>query len=413
MRDFYPDDMHARLAIFSAWENAARRHAFLQYDSCVVESLDLLKRKGGEEIGEQLYTFKDKSDRDLALRAEMTPTLARMVAARQSALPLPLKWFAIAQCFRYERTTKGRKREHYQWNLDVLGEDAMTAEAEVLATAADALSILGLGHKDVTIRLNSRALMADLFLKAGIDSAHHQTVFLGLDKRGKETDEQIAGILKAGGLDSRAVSAAFDLMRIASLEDALQMLGSETPAYARLRELMGLLGNYGLGDMIAFDISVVRGLGYYTGAVFEAYDSQRKFRALFGGGRYDNLLTSIGGAPMSGVGLGFGDVVITELMNDLGLKFQPPTTKTVAIGFMEDAQQQVAIAVAQSLRRAGRQVDMSLRSQKPKQFFSRAGNAGYAEAVFIGPDDVAGGSIRCKDLATRTERVIQLAQILQ
>ena len=148
MRDFYPEDMAVRNAIFGAWTAAATRFGFQHYDACVVESLDLLKRKSGEEIIEQIYAFTDKSNRELALRAEMTPTLARMVAARQGSLSFPLKWFTIAQCFRYERMTKGRKREHYQWNLDIIGEPAVAAEAEVIATAIQALEFQGLGRND-------------------------------------------------------------------------------------------------------------------------------------------------------------------------------------------------------------------------------------------------------------------------
>jgi histidyl-tRNA synthetase len=184
MRDFYPEDMAARNAVFDVWKNASSRHGFVPYDACVVEQLSLLKRTSGEEIVDQIYAFTDKSGRELALRPEMTPTLARMVAARQTALTMPLKWYTIAQCFRYERMSKGRKREHYQWNLDIIGEPSVAAEVDVLATAATALSSLGLSAADYRIHFNSRALLADLLSSAGIPPEQHASCLLALDKLG-------------------------------------------------------------------------------------------------------------------------------------------------------------------------------------------------------------------------------------
>ena len=184
MRDFYPEDMVLRNRVFDAWRAAAVASGFEHYDACVVESLALLKRKAGEEVENQVYAFQDKSGRDIALRAEMTPTLARMVAQRQGSLQFPLKWFCIAQCFRYERMTKGRKREHYQLNLDVVGEEAVSGEAEVLAAAIDAMRRMGVPDGAYRVRLSSRALLAELLAASGIAEDRHASVFLALDKRG-------------------------------------------------------------------------------------------------------------------------------------------------------------------------------------------------------------------------------------
>ncbi|MDD5708845.1 MAG: ATP phosphoribosyltransferase regulatory subunit, partial [Kiritimatiellae bacterium] len=317
MRDFYPEEMAWRNRVFDAWRQAAACFGFAPYDACVVESLELLQRKSGEEVSEQIYAFEDKSGRRLALRPEMTPTLARMIAARQGQLHFPVKWSAIAQCFRYERMTRGRKREHYQWNLDVVGESDVTAEAEILAAAAQALRRMGMPDGAYRIHVNNRALLSELLSRTGIAAEHHAAVFLALDKRGKLSDEEIAGLLASEGLPAGAVEQTFALMAVRTLEQAEAMAGAGSPAVARLRDLFGLAERYGIADRLCFDIAVIRGLAYYTDIVFEAFDVERKFRAIFGGGRYDNLLTAIGGAPTPAVGLGFGDVVVVEILKEL------------------------------------------------------------------------------------------------
>ena len=404
MRDFYPGEMEKRNAIFDAWIGAARQFGFAQYDACVVESLDLLRRKGGEEIVEQIYTFKDKSGRELALRPEMTPSLARMIAARQGALAFPLKWFAIPQCFRYERMSRGRKREHFQWNLDIVGEPSVAAEAEVLACAFRALELMGLAP-DVRVHYSSRALLSDLMLKLGIPRQEHAAAFLALDKRGKVDDAEISSLLLAGGMDAARAGAMFDILKIATLDDAVRLLGERTSSAQALESLSSLLDAHGLAGRARFDIGVVRGLGYYTGIVFEAFDLDRKFRAIFGGGRYDRLLQDVGGSAMTAVGLGFGDVVVGELLEDKGRLSAISRRADLAVGYMEDAQQEAAIRVASAFRRSGQCVDMSVRSEKAKAFFGRAGKGGARQAVYIGPDDVAKGEIRLKNLDDRSEQI--------
>ncbi|MBU4286363.1 MAG: histidine--tRNA ligase [Verrucomicrobia bacterium] len=412
MRDFYPTEMAVRNAIFDAWVRSARTFGFAQYDACVVESLDLLKRKSGEEIVAQIYAFKDKSNRDLALRPEITPTLARMIVARQGQLAFPLKWFAVAQCFRYERMSRGRKREHYQWNLDVVGEACVSAEVEVLACAVHALSLLGLNAGEVKVHLSSRALLADLLAKAGIPTAFHAATFLALDKRGKLEDADIRRLLQESGLNVAAIEAVFRIVGIKSLDQAAAMLGEQTPSLAAVQTLFRLANEYDLGAMLLFDIGVVRGLGYYTGMVFEAFDAERKFRALFGGGRYDNLLGDVGGVPMTAVGLGFGDVVIAELLADKGRLAGQQAKLNCAVGYMEDLQQAIAMRLAQAMRRAGQSVDVALHAEKPKQFFGRVGKGGFQKAVYVGPDDVARDTVRIKNLDDRTEEEKSLNDLI-
>ncbi|MFO7536259.1 MAG: histidine--tRNA ligase [Kiritimatiellia bacterium] len=408
MRDFYPEEMAVRNAIFAAWAGAARQSGFVQYDSCVVENLALLKRKGGEEIAEQLYTFQDKSGRDLALRAEMTPTLARMVAARQNQLPLPLKWFAIAQCFRYERMSRGRKREHYQWNLDIIGEESVSAEAEVVATAVRAMARLGLGPADAQVRVNSRALLGDLLARSGIEPAHHAAVFLALDKRGKIDDNAIADILRLEGLNPAAIDAAFRILALESFEQVQAALGEPTPASIELAQFFALAADHGIRDSVLFDISIIRGLGYYTGIVFECFDTARQFRAIFGGGRYNNLLGILGGKPMGAVGIGFGDVVVAEVLAEKGRLPSGHEEGLLHIGYMDESQRGTAIRLAAALRAQGRCVNLGLSREKPKAFFARAGKSGVGEAAYIGPDDVARGNVRVKNMADRSEREMPL-----
>ena len=408
MRDFYPEDMLWRNRVFDAWRQAAVAFGFQPYDACVVESLELLQRKSGEEVSEQIYHFEDKSGRQLALRHEMTPTLARMIAARQGQLSFPVKWFTLAQCFRYERMTRGRKREHYQWNMDVIGEESVSAEIEILAAAAASLKNMGMPDGAYKIHVNNRALLAELLAKSGIAPEHHAAVFLALDKRGKITDEEIATLLKTEGLDEPAVRKTFELLAVQTLDQAAELAGPDSPALVTLRELFALASIYGIADRLVFDIAVIRGLSYYTGIVFEAFDTEHKFRAIFGGGRYDSLLTTIGGAPTPAVGLGFGDVVVVEVLKDLLGETAAAEKSGVVIGYMFPEQREAATRLARALREKGEKVDLMLARQKPKQFFSHAGSGTAADAVFIGPDDVAKGVAKRKHLATREETEIPL-----
>ena len=397
MRDFYPEDMVWRNKVFDAFRAAGEAAGFDPYDACVVESYELLARKAGEEVGEQIYHFQDKSERHLALRAEMTPTLARMVAQRQKELAFPLKWTTIAQCFRYERMTKGRKREHYQWNMDIIGEESVLAEAEVIGAACDALRRMGLSNADFRVHVSNRALLSELLAASGIPADLHAQVFLALDKRGKMPDTEIAAMLKDGGLDENEVKATFAIMETKSYEKCPELV-----------ELFQLAEVAGFADCLMFDIAVIRGLSYYTGVVFECFDTAGEFRAIFGGGRYDNLLTTIGGEPTSAVGLGFGDVVVTELLKSRLGADAAKAKKGVAVGFMFPEQRAAAVKLAAMLRAAGERVDLALKSQKPKKFFSHADSTGAAKAVFLGPDDVEKGVARMKNMETREETEVCL-----
>ncbi len=409
MRDFYPEDMRWRNRIFDAWRAAAEQFGFQNYDACVVESLELLQRKSGEEVSEQIYAFEDKSGRKLALRPEMTPTLARMVAARQSRLPFPIKWYTTAQCFRYERMTRGRKREHYQLNMDIIGSQDVLCEAEILGAAVASMRAMGMPDSAWYIHVSSRALLGELLARSGIPEAQHPAVFIALDKRGKISDEEIASLLRAEGLDDTAVAKTFELLAVTTLDEAAALAGEASPAVANLRELFALAQTMGYGELLMFDIAVIRGLSYYTGIVFEAFDAQRKFRAIFGGGRYDSLLALVGGQPTPAVGMGFGDVVVGEVLREVLGDAITFTRAGYCVGYMTDDQRPAAVALAARLRAEGHSVDLSLLAQKPKHFFGKAGNSQAKYAVYLGPDDVASGTAQAKDLETREAHPIALA----
>ena len=334
--------------------------------------------------------------------------LARMVAAKQGSLTFPLKWFTIAQCFRYERTTRGRKREHFQWNLDIVGEPSLHAEAEIIAAAVDGMATMGLGASDIVIDFSNRAMLSDILSNLGIEGDDHAAAFVALDKRGKIPDDQIKGILGAYGLSDDRVGKVFDVLGIQSMDDVAAVLPADCESYQDLLRFVDLMDTYGLAAHMHFNIGVIRGLAYYTGIVFEAFDAGRELRAVFGGGRYDNLLSSIGGAPATAVGLGFGDVVIGELLAMKREGDATPSRGGVLVGYMQEAQRLAAIRVAGALRADGQNVDLALSPEKAKKFFPRCNKGGYNDAVYIGPDDLAAGTVRIKDLATREEREMAL-----
>ena len=305
--------------------------------------------------------------------------------------------------------TRGRKREHYQWNLDIIGEDSPCAEAEVLSAAIHALRLLTFEDQDIHVLFSSRAVLSALIEKLGVPPASHQAVFLALDKRGKLPDAEIADLMLTAGIPADSVTRILEAIGASSLDAVTEIIGPESVAAVNLRSFQALLQAYGMGHIVRFDLSVVRGLSYYTGIVFEAYDAAREFRAVFGGGRYDNLLQDIGGKPATAVGLGFGDVVVAELLSAKGHHVGVAAPAGTAVSYMEDAQRPVAVAVACGMRRKGEIADLALHHEKAKAFFSRVGRASFRNAVYVGPDDVAKGVLRLKDLQTRTETEIPLA----
>ena len=321
-RDFYPDELARRAHIFQAWRAVARRYAFVEYDGPPLEPLDLYTRKSGDEIVAQLYNFTDKGGREVALRPEMTPTFARMVGARANALRKPVRWFSIPQLFRYERAQRGRLREHYQLNVDIVGESSEVADAELLGAAIDIMRDLGLTAVDVRARVSDRRLLGGILTTLGVTEGQIPAVYAVVDKIARQPREVSAEKLTAAGLTPTQVERVLGLAAGTTFDAVRAEFGS-APAAAEHVERFGRylehLEALGFGAWVDLDLSIVRGLAYYTGIVFELFDAKGELRAICGGGRYDTLLKSLGGTDLPALGFGMGDVVLGELLADRGL----------------------------------------------------------------------------------------------
>jgi len=394
-RDFYPEPLphtdvwscDARQYIFEKWRTTARRYGFREYDGPPLEPLDLFTTKSGEEIVGQLYNFKDKGDRDVSLRPEMTPTLARMVAAHERNYKKPIKWFAIPQLFRYERQQKGRLREHFQFNADLVGETDPAADAELIALLIDTLRAFGLTAEDFVIRLSSRNAWQDFFKHGGGDTAHEYNFFQIIDKLERTAPEESEKKLAAMGFSRAAVNAFIEQ-------------GEPT---AELKYILNNLAVRGLRDFIKIDYQVIRGLAYYTGVVFEAFDRKGEFRAIAGGGRYDNLVKLISGDKVNlpALGFGMGDVVLLELLKARGLLPKFDATTDVFVLVEDEALRPVSLKLVHDLRAAGYAVEYPLTPAKPDKQFKRAQDLKVAYTARMDSDSY----VRIRNLKTREEVV--------
>jgi histidyl-tRNA synthetase len=402
-RDFYPEDLRFREWLFGHFRAVSRSFGFEEVDAPVLEHEELFTRKAGEEIVDQLYHF-ELHDRRFALRGEITPSLARMVIARHGALRFPLRWFSIPQCWRYERMTRGRRREHYQWNMDVWGEADVTAEAELIAALLALLDRLGLSRDDVKVRINSRSLLEET-LCAGV-LAGRKEIFPALcvviDKLDKIGADAVVELLTATDgdvrLDPTDARSVVEGLTTRNLDDAVARAPQDSAAAAELVRLFGLLDAYGCADRVIFDASIVRGLAYYTGVVFEAFDSGGELRAICGGGRYDRLLEQLGGPATPAVGFGFGDVVIAELLADKGLRPElPPAVDALVFSFGDD-ERPAATRLAAALRSRGESVQLVLGPSRLKRVLSEADRAGASRVYLIGSDELAAGEALVRNL---------------
>jgi histidyl-tRNA synthetase len=399
----------------ATWREVARRHAFEEYDGPPLETLDLYVEKSGEEIVGQLYNFTDKGGRDVALRPEMTPTLARMVGARAGGLRKPIRWFSVPQLFRYERTQRGRLREHFQWNVDIVGEADISADAEVLATALDALVALGLGADDIVARFNDRRLLERLFLHAGVPSDRLLTAYAAVDKLTREPRERIRERLVSGGLDeatAERVLHVFDvgggLQGFHAEFGALEGVGAEIERLVAYGEHLGELG---LRDYIAFDPTIVRGLAYYTGTVFEIFDRQGELRAICGGGRYDGLLRSVSDVDLPAAGFGMGDVVLGELLAERGLLPSTAPSVDYYLVAVTGAERPLIRRIAAHLRAHGNSVAYGLRESGVGRQFKDADALGAARTLVLGPDETSAGVAVVRAMDTGEERRVPLAEL--
>jgi histidyl-tRNA synthetase len=392
-----------------------RRYAFVEYDGPPLEPLDLYRTKSGDELVGQLYTFTDKGDREVALRPEMTPTFARMVAARANTLRKPVRWFSVPQLFRYERQQKGRLREHFQLNADIVGEAGVTADAELVALALDIMRELGLTPDDVNARVSDRRLLDALLLHAGVKTERIPAVYAVIDKRGREPREIFTEKLNAAAGSEEVAGRVESFLGKSDLDEIVSSIG-DAPGLAdhveRMRQYLAYVKALGFSDWVRLDLSIVRGLAYYTGVVFELFDTAGEFRAICGGGRYDTLLDTLGGVDLPALGFGMGDVVIGELLRKRGLF--PETAGRTDYWVVSDDEALVpeVMAVASRLRRAGRSVEYPLKQQQLARQLKAASAAGADKAVLLRQDAFSSGQVTVKDLRDGSENAIPLDDLI-
>ena len=406
-RDFYPEPLphqdvwsaDARQYIFDHWRATAKRYGFREYDGPPLESLELFTTKSGDEIIGQLYNFKDKGERDISLRPEMTPTLARMIAAHERSYKKPIKWFTLPQLFRYERQQKGRLREHFQLNADIIGETDPAADAELIALLIDTLRTLRLTEADFVVRLSSRNAWHDFFHSRHGKPEKEYEFYQVVDKLEREKPETNQEKLAALGF---------------SLVEVMSFIEKAEPT-TELQQILDNLAARGLDDYVKVDYGVIRGLAYYTGIVFEAFDRKGELRAIAGGGRYDNLIKLISGGKVNlpALGFGMGDVVLLELLKARGLLPKFDAAVDVFCLIEDESLRRDSLKLIQQLREAGLVVEYALTPAKPDKQFKRAQELKAGRTVRLERNGAGEVVVRSKELRTREERTLTWDEVLK
>jgi histidyl-tRNA synthetase len=391
-RDFYPETMAFRNWLYQKIRGISERFGYQEYEAPLLERLELYAAKSGEElVKEQSFVLTDRGGDELALRPELTPSLARMVAQEQATLVLPVRWFSFGPFWRYERPQRGRSREFFQWNIDLLGSESSSADGEIVSIAAEFFRSLGLTGDDVVIRINSRRLMERKLAEIGIGEKMRVEVFRLIDRRDRLPVDKWRDWALDIGLTQGQLAALADLL-------ADPNLWQESD---ELREVFGPAEAFGLADYLLYDAGIVRGLDYYTGPVFEAYDRAGRFRAIFGGGRYDNLVADVGGERITGVGFAMGDVIIELLLERLGKRPELPLTpSTVLVTLFDEALYDETVALAGRLRRAGINAEQSLEPIRLGKQLRYADRKEIPYVIILGPDEVKAGQVVLKDMET-------------
>lgn len=388
-RDFYPAECAARDHIFNVWRETCRRFGFVAYDGPPLETLELYTTKSGEEIVHQLYNFVDKGERHIALRPEMTPTFARMAGSRHREFKKPIKWFSIPQLFRYERPQKGRLREHYQWNVDIVGEADLGAEVEAISLLLSSLTQMGLTSKDVVVRLSDRIFWSDFLKARNVPESEWYEFFQALDK-----------MERADEIETRK--------KLGRLADDVYNVFNHPTSSERLDRLTRQLSSMGWADFIQVDLKIIRGLAYYTGTVFEVHDRSGAFRAIAGGGRYDHLLKLISGNDLPAFGFGMGDLVLAELLKEKNLlpSYQPKIDYFIVIG--DESHRDNALRLASSLRNHGHSVDYPLAEMKFNKQLEMGSDRGAAYALIV-DDKFKESKLGLRNLTDRSQSEISFS----
>ncbi|MCL1947423.1 MAG: histidine--tRNA ligase [Chitinivibrionia bacterium] len=408
-RDFYPEDAIIRDYIFDSWRKSCEKYGFEPYDAPVFEHLEVYTQKSGDEIEGQLYTFEDKGGRKLALRPEMTPSLARMVAARCRELKKPIKWYSIPKLFRYEKMQKGRLREFFQLNMDILGIDDVCADAELIAAAIDMLCNLGLSSKDFQVHISSRTLLEQLFLFVGVKQGELLKLYAILDKMNKVTPENFNLMLDEFFTDKNVAQSVKKILSAKTLDEILE-INSEIEPILEIKKLFEYLQVLGFQDFVKFDVSVVRGLAYYTGVVFEIFDKKRTMRAIAGGGRYDKLVELYGGQPTPAVGFAVGDVVLCDLLKELN---KLPEIKQNCDLFIVSFDKDYAnlLKIVKKFRENNFSVQYPLKLGNFGKQMKQANEAGAKIVIFAGSQEESEGNYKLKIMKTGEEKVVLKEEI--
>ena len=417
-REFLPDACAQRNHLFKIFRNVARTFDFKEYDVPILEPLELYVEKSGEEIVGQLFNFEDKGGRQVALRPELTPTLARLVASRANSLPKPVKWFNIGEHFRYERPQKGRGRSFYQFNADLLGESGLEADAELISLLAAIFRTFGLESKDVTIRLSDRTSWVLLLNQLGVSEDARQATLNAIDKsERRKPDQTIESLEKVNpNQGERLFEEIQKIKQIDNLNDLnkrLEECGEDGLQRAEeWNSLINRLESHGCEDLIRIDLSIVRGLAYYTGFVYEAFESSGQGRALAGGGRYDNLIEKLSGnCRMPAAGFAIGDMTLTDCLASKNLLPKYIIAPDISVVFSEDVRSQ-ALKICSLLRKSGFSSTYTLKESGFGKQFKEAGKSGARFAVILGEDEVKSGRVKVKDLRNGKEAETDLPRLI-
>lgn len=412
-RDFFPEEMRLRDQVFGQLRQTLISFGYEAYDGPMLEPFELYAAKSGEElVNEQLYSFEDRGGRKVAMRPEMTPTLARMVAAKGAQLPRPIRWFSQPNLWRYERPQRGRLREHWQLNVDLLGLESEVAEVEIVQIAIHLLRGFGAGITDFEVQINHRQLMNDLFDQVlQLEAAQIPQVARAIDKRAKIKPEQFESLLGEAGCSSLQIEQLIKFLD-SPLMDLEDMLG-DSEGFKSLCRFFDQVNAMGLGPVCRFKASIMRGLDYYTGIVFEVFDKHPdNRRALFGGGRYDNLVGMFGGQSIPGVGFGMGDVTFFDFLETHGLTPEVRTQIQVMVGLFNEDCLTHSLQIAQRLREAGLNVESVLTPQKLGKQFQSADKKGIPFVVMAGPDEMAAEQVSLKDLRSGEQTGLDLTDLV-
>ncbi len=417
-REFYPDALARRNHLFRLWRQTAHTFGFSEYDAPVLEPLELYKTKSGDEIEGQLFSFTDKGGREVALRPEMTPTVCRLVGEKAAALKRPIKWFSIAEFYRYERMQKGRGRCFFQFNADIFGEPGIEAETELIGLLVQCLCAFGLTEQDFYVRLSDRNVWFYYLEALGLDDARARAILGAVDKFEKLGDDAFKEYANQfGGLDTTLKSRVLAFLQIKSLpalEAAVADLSSEKLT-ARLTDWRRLLGNFealGIGRFVTVDLGIVRGLAYYTGFVFEAFDRKGDLRALAGGGRYDNLVGKLGYGELPAAGFAIGDMTFALLLEQRGLMPAFVHAPDVYVVIGGEKERLAAFGDIQALRAAGYRVDYPFKDGGFGKQIKTAAESGAKLALIYGGDELAKGVVKVRDLTDRSERELPKAEVV-